>query len=293
MKALPNKLLIIILFTNLNGCAFVDRTMLKPSAEMSRVPPLFSTKECEKYIPVDNSKFFDFYNPFVKNECEAQIYSIKEAELNKNDSKCYDENTQSLSECSAYLIRTSDNICNIHLSGIFGNRAVTNVSLGILATGAGIAGGLVSGLAAANALSGTSGFLTGTRSLMNEEIYRNYVAEAIIKEILANRKASKDKINNELASSDGQSGKIIGIEQIKQRVSEYHAECSFYSGLSSLIGKAGEQPKDYFTSDLKKGLENQINHLKEDRDDPKNSKDIDKYQQKIDLLRTILTGFNS
>lgn len=285
MKKTFKRLSIFIVFVVLNGCAFIDRTMLKPSAEMSRVPPLFLTKECKTYSHVDQSKVFDFYNPFVKNECEPQIYSIEESELS---TKCDNQNPLNLQECSSYLMRISDNICNIHLSGIFGNRAVTNVSLGILATGAGIAGGLVSGLAAANALSGASGFLTGTRSLMNEEVYRNYVAEAIIKEILANRSVSKDKINQALISSDSKQ-KITGIEQVKQRVSEYHNECSFYSGLSSLISKAG-LPKESFAENLKENLKNEIENLKVAKEKPENIKQKDTYQKMIELLQTTLAN---
>jgi hypothetical protein len=251
MKTVFN-LLLVLLFSILNGCAFVDRTVLKPSAELSRVPPLFTTKDCNNYqwVGEDKDKIFDLYNPFVKNDCEEQINSIKETDITNQCNQ-----NLPLQECSAYLIRISDNICNVHLSGIFGNRAVANASLGILATGAGIAGGLVSGIGAANALSGAAGFLTGTRSLVNEEIYRNYVAEAIIKEIIANRSTRKKEINQDLVgSNNGTSSKITGVEQVKQRVSEYHSECSFYSGLSSLVGKAGLPKEEPPAPKLKEGL---------------------------------------
>lgn len=76
-----------------------------------------------------------------------------------------------------------------------------NMSLGLLASGTGIAGGLVGGLGAANALSGSAGFLTGARSLMNEEVYRNHIAEAIIREIDENRRESLSLLNSRYLSN--------------------------------------------------------------------------------------------
>lgn len=268
------------------GCAFVDRTILRPSAEMARVPPLFRTEECINYVVPDGDSYKpgNWHNPFIKNACEEQALSLPitrvtvEAENGKQEEKVqsvdyYSNHCQSdfseinLNECSAFLMRTSDEICNVHLSRIFGDRAVTNVTLGMLAAGTGIAGGLVSGLQAANALSGAAGFLTGSRALLNEEVYRNYIAEAIIKEILGNREVQATTIRRaiENGASGGTTGvaaspkaqapkpetsmkealtedlKITGIEQILHQVAIYHNECSFYAGLTSLAGKAGTQ----------------------------------------------------
>ena len=243
-----------------SGCALIDRTLLKPAAEASRVPPLFRTTSCEAYPYPDGSKnAIDptaWRNPLVKNECEALEDAISQTQLTL--SPCKDD--VNLKECAAYLEHKSDVICEVHLSKIFGNRAVTNMMLGTLTAATGIAGGLVSG-GAANALSGSAGFLTADRSLFNEEIYRNYLAEAVIKEIVKNRDTAKAEIVADVVGGNGiSSAKVItGHNQLIQRVSEMHGACSFYAGLTSLLGKAG---KDDYAVNLKTGVAAQIDFLK-------------------------------
>lgn len=268
-------LVLVFLFNVVSGCAFIDRTVLTPSAKMSRVEPLFVTKECSEYKPVNNNNFFDIRNPFVKNECESQTQSVGDSQIT---SFCNDNNK--LKECNAYLMRISDDICSLHLSSIFGNQAVTNVSLGVLAAGTGIAGGLVPGLAAANALSGTSGFLTGSRALINEDVYQNYISGAIIKQILAKRKEVKNQIYSDLQNKTSSTG-ISKTEQIKQRVSEYHNECSFFSGVSSLVDSAAKLPILSIT------ITKKIDSLKADLEKATGEKK-EKIQAQKDMLESLL-----
>ena len=248
---------IMLVINLMSSCAMIDRNILTPAAESSRVPPLFKTSECATYT-YDKTKI----NLFVKNHCEDQLLSLKYSDAKSSmNSKCPEDISRladqqaKLRECAAYLEVASDKICAVHLSRIFGNRAVTNASLGIMASGAGIAGGLVSGVAA-NALSGSAGFLTADRSIFNEEIYRNYVAEAVIKEIIDNRKTLKDNILSDIVSNTSSSSGISGQQELTQRVLEYHNACSFYAGLTSLLAKAGSN--EMRATDVRKNLNDQI-----------------------------------
>jgi hypothetical protein len=246
-----------------SGCAVIDRTMLKPAAEASRVPPLVRSALCKEYkFSTGKKNALDptgWNNPLFKNDCEGQEETVAESELLSEP--CDGTN---LKECAAFLERKSEAICSVHLSKIFGNRAVTNVTLGTLATATGIAGGIATG-GAANALSGSAGFLTAGRSLFNEEIYRNYVAEAVIKEIVNNREASKAAIAEGVTLGEGSDvernsvNAITGPQQVIQRVIEMHDQCSFYAGLTSLLGKAG---KDDYAVNLKTGVAAHIEYLK-------------------------------
>lgn len=278
----------------LSGCATISRNIFAPAADASRVPPLIRSAECSGFVydgEWGNPKAWR--NPFWRNPCEIQNLSLpkpkticpyvpekrltenqnqdagvnaetgSEMETNTKDTANTSEkndNQKELRQCAASYEIASDKICTVHLSKIFGNRAVTNATLGIVASGAGIAGGLVSGTAA-NALSGSSGFLTADRSILNEEIYRNYVAEAIIKEIIDNRKTLKANILTDIVKGDKSASGILGEQEVLQRVLEYHDACSFYAGLTSLIGKAGVSGQS--TSDVKKNLDNQIVTLKD------------------------------
>lgn len=183
----------------------------------------------------------------------------------------------------------SDEICDIHKSHIYSNRTVMNMTLGLLGSGTGIAGGLVGGLGAANALSGSAGFLTGARSLMNEEVYHNYLAEAVIKEIENNRSNYLAKLKSQypispvLRDSHKDKQNTVGAEgsqnqqqqsnqgsmtdfsytssEVKRHIQEYHQLCSFYSGLVTLLAKAGE---DTIQSDVRNGITARITTLKTD-----------------------------
>lgn len=256
----------------LGGCASISRNIFDPAADASRVPPLIRSDECRDF-PY-NTKWGDpatWKNPFWKNPCESQNLSltrpanicpyVPKTDKKDDDGKQEDDYKKpDLRECADSYETASDKICTVHLSKIFGNRAVTNATLGIVASGTGIAGSLVTGTAA-NALSGSAGFITADRSILNEEIYRNYVAEAIIKEIIDNRKTLKANIYADIEKGAASTSPITGPQGVLQRVLEYHNACSFYAGLTSLLGKAGVSGQK--ASDVKKNLDGQITTLNE------------------------------
>lgn len=137
--------------------------------------------------------------------------------------------------CLKYLAGKSDEICEIHKSHIYGNRAATNTTLQVLATGAGIAGAMTGVGAAAPLLSGSAGFLTGTQAIMDKEIYLNTVTQAVIQEINTNR----EKFLNTKIADYEKSTRPLYIGEIRADAIDYHNKCSFYDGLLSLINGAG------------------------------------------------------
>jgi hypothetical protein len=246
----------------LTGCALVNHTMLEPAADYAKVQPLFRSAECQSWIEnhanSNNAKwngwfgFFDVYhNIFAPHQCEDQFASVP-ATVNKpsNDGKNTDtvdmasvtvcnetgQNKANRNSCVAYLLAESDKICAIHKASIQSNRVVGNTVLGILAAGAGAAGGGVPGLAAAKALSLSAGFLTGAGSMINEEVYRNQLTTAIIKEIDTNRAAEESSISQH--KSNPYEG--FTLQEAMREVQKYHDKCSFYDALASLLNKAGD-----------------------------------------------------
>jgi len=139
--------------------------------------------------------------------------------------------------CLKYLTGKSDEICEIHKSHIYGNRAATNTTLQVLATGAGIAGAMTGVGAAAPLLSGSAGFLTGTQAIMDKEVYLNTVTQAVIQEINTNREKF---LNTKLADYE-KSTRPLYIGEIRADAIDYHNKCSFYDGLLSLINGAGDK----------------------------------------------------
>jgi hypothetical protein len=108
-----------------------------------------------------------------------------------------------------------------------------NTVLGALALGTGVAG-TMTGTTITQYLAGSAGFITGGQALMNNEIYRNFVTNAILKEIDANRAKFLADVNNSKSSA------LSDFGTIRSLALQYHHKCSFYDGLASLLNKAGE-----------------------------------------------------
>jgi len=118
--------------------------------------------------------------------------------------------------------------------------------------GTAIAGAAASGIAP-NVLSGVTGLFNGIKIALNDDIYKKALSDAIIREILSNRKDYKFKIYNcyinvnvnskpsECESVFKNKDDVYGsLQQLLLMATEYHSQCSFYTGLSSLLGQAGK-----------------------------------------------------
>lgn len=142
------------------------------------------------------------------------------------------------SQAQAELMAISDLDCTFYQSGIFGTQAGLN--LGTSLTSAGLSGiaTLVTGRAAQN-LSAASAFLNTTRATINSEVYSNYVAPALIAEINANRSEVRRRIiaKRHCAIVDYPPAQAVND------VLNYHESCSYISGLTSLLQKAGVQQR--------------------------------------------------
>jgi hypothetical protein len=139
-------------------------------------------------------------------------------------------------EAQAELMTISDLDCKFYQSGIFGTQVGLNVATSLSAAGFSGLASLVTGRAAQN-LSAASAFLSTTRATINGEVYYNYVAPALIAEINANRAEARRRI---LAKRRCE---VIDYPPARavNDVLNYHESCSFISGLSTLLEKAGVQ----------------------------------------------------
>lgn len=261
---------IMLLSVNfLYGCALIDKHLFNPAASHARIDPLFRTADCARYVAEDGTHWLKslIFNQttrnssslFLKGSCEHQTRSINDVPLRsadgtvnltdgdrlyikycepelsnkdatKNVSSAQGENKEA---CFRYLISKSDEICDYHKSHVYGDRTAMNTVLGALALGSGIAG-TMTGTTITQYLAGSAGFITGSQALMNNEVYRNFVTNAILKEIDANRTKFLADVNN------SQSSALNDIGTIRSLALQYHHKCSFYDGLASLLNKAGE-----------------------------------------------------
>lgn len=246
---------IVMTIILLQGCALFDKHLFNPAASHARVDPLFRTADCANYNAPDGGHWLStlFVNRstrnmssiFTKGTCEYQRISI--VEHDGTDTKkdpnlgllCDFETSRTFyaTNCINYLISKSDEICELHKSHIYGNRTAMNTLLGALALGSGIAG-TMTGASAAHYLAGSAGFITGGQSLMNNEIYRNFVSNAILLEIDNNR---KEFLQSLTYRDDNSKNNTVGYGKVRSDALKYHDKCSFYDGLTSLLNKAGDK----------------------------------------------------
>lgn len=252
---------------------------------------------------------------FIKESCEHQTRSINDVPLRTEDGtekltdgdRLYfkyceptDSNqgsakeagkAQTLAEnkeaCFSYLISKSDEICDYHKSHVYGDRTAMNTVFGALALGSGIAG-TMTGTTITQYLAGSAGFITGSQALMNNEIYRNFVTNAILKEIDANRAKFLAGVNNSKSSA------LSDFGTIRSLALQYHHKCSFYDGLASLLNKAGENniltnPTVQYLANQKKLKQEEKNKLTTEIEALKKAtpKDDAKINEKVAQLNTV------
>ncbi|WP_343561686.1 hypothetical protein [Kiloniella sp. b19] len=142
------------------------------------------------------------------------------------------------------ILRHSDQACEDHKSYIHSNSAVFNVSADILTSTLAGAGAIVTGQTAANVLSGAAALTNSTRSSVNEEVYQELLTAAIIAEIDFNR-------SELLKTLEGKREKEVNQYTVYDAIRDaenYNRLCSFYSGVSSLVQKAGRTNRKPETS---------------------------------------------
>lgn len=260
----------------LHGCALVDKHLFNPAASHARIDPLFRTADCKNYVAPNGRHWLstlltgstrNMSSVAFKDACEHQARAINDDQNNTDKDRLYfklceaDDNSPiNPTNCLDYLVSKSNELCNIHKSHIYGDRAAMTVLLGTLAMGAGVAGTMTGGNVT-QYLAGSAGFLTGSRAFMDSEIYRNFVTHAILKEIDENRQKFLTDLSYYRKESNDSSK--IGIGTLREDALTYHNMCSFYSGLASLLNRPGDK-SDIINNSAVKQLNARKDKLNED-----------------------------
>lgn len=137
-------------------------------------------------------------------------------------------------QVQAELMTYADQVCDGHVAGIYSKNASTNFSLGFLTSLFAGGAAIASGRAATN-LAAESALFSGTRSLVNAEIYYGYIGPAVMREIRSMRSDLREQIAAKRSCS-------IDDYPPQEAVNDaliYHDACSFATGLASLLSKAG------------------------------------------------------
>jgi hypothetical protein len=144
----------------------------------------------------------------------------------------------------AELMTFSDLECKHHQAGIYSNQASVNflsslTALALTSASAVTSRGMGAGNTARNLAAGGS-FFGASRGLINSEVYFSYIGPAVISEIDLNRKNARTGI---IARQRCSIAAYPPARAINDALN-YHETCSFVSGLSSLLRKAGVQQRD-------------------------------------------------
>jgi len=197
-----NKYFSILLFILLSGCNYYT------------VKPVFNTPEMTDKQPND---FYIKGKNIINNTGTTFKTELKEA---KNDKE---KRNRLLSQ----IILLSDTVCAQHKGNILANSAKLNVGLGTLTTIFTSLGATLKGESTKSALSAAASITNSTKSLVNEEVYYNTFAIAIVKAIDMARETKRSAIYSNMKEDTSKYGVIRGISDIN----EYHNSCSFMNGL--------------------------------------------------------------
>jgi hypothetical protein len=124
------------------------------------------------------------------------------------------------------ILRVSDENAAAHLAGLKATQSNINIFLGAAALGLSGAGAAVS--ESAQALSAASTGVQGTRTLINDEVYSQALAESIITLVTADRKAQADAIRKRYAEDLS----LFPVEEAIAAAVRYHETASVYNGLA-------------------------------------------------------------
>ena len=126
------------------------------------------------------------------------------------------------------LVAISNRKCGDYSAYLKTHDAQTNSSLSILALLNGGLGSVVGGEGAAQALSGTSAFFTGSRSALNETWFSNQTIHVLTAGFEKVRERQLREIRNKQACGLDNYGSMAGIGDALQ----YHRSCSLLAGLT-------------------------------------------------------------
>jgi hypothetical protein len=174
-------------------------------------------------------------NPYTYNGKEVGSYSDSLYYIASNDP---DESKRknARNQLQSAIMRISDDTTAVHLTSIKATENNINLLLGIPAIGMSAAAA-VSPLGAANSLSAASTGLQGSRSFVNEQVFRNTLFDSIILLIEEDRKTLRDAIRSKWDHPIAK----YNIEAAIQDATDYHQRGSFYHGLALLADAAKDK----------------------------------------------------
>nr|VFJ88597.1 MAG: hypothetical protein BECKH772A_GA0070896_1001012 [Candidatus Kentron sp. H]VFJ90696.1 MAG: hypothetical protein BECKH772B_GA0070898_1001112 [Candidatus Kentron sp. H]VFJ96859.1 MAG: hypothetical protein BECKH772C_GA0070978_1000912 [Candidatus Kentron sp. H] len=168
---------------------------------------------------------------------------------------------QSRNELLGKIILLSDEVCQTHKGDILGNAATVNVGLGGATTLFSSLGAVIGGETAKAGLSAAASVTNASRSLINEEVYFNAFAIAIIKAIDGERKVLRRRIRNGLEENVSE----YSIEQGLLDVHAYHNACSLQNGLK-VVSEAIDRRKPT-TTELREKISFISDQIKANKND--------------------------
>lgn len=144
------------------------------------------------------------------------------------------QNKDGRNRVMGFLIQRSNLICDVHKAAIIANASSTNLFLGEATTILSGLGAVISPESAAKALSGSATIVNGTRAQINEVVYQNMLATAVVKSIEQTQKTAMDSLS---AKRDKEINEYTADEMVADVVN-YHTRCSFYEGMVTLTDAA-------------------------------------------------------
>lgn len=133
-----------------------------------------------------------------------------------------------------YLLTRSDETCIIHKSDIIAVSSTVNTSLTGLASLVGTIGSILTPESTTRALAGSAAMLTGLRDNVNQNVYYNNFADAIVKKI----DEMRAQVRQEIVNKRGQEPEDYTPEAAVFDVVRYHNACSFSMGVAELSNSA-------------------------------------------------------
>ncbi len=174
--------------------------------------------------------------PASKRRSSACIMSCRSGALTAyvraiNDQKAFDR-------LFAILVQRSDRICEVHKSDIVASSSILNTALGLAVTGLSGAGTVVAGAAVKAAVAAATTATSGSKSLINEEVYQKLFVGTIVSAIDTSRNEMLATIANHRKENVEYT-----VDDMVRDVQEYHQRCSFYNGLVVLSEKIEDARK--------------------------------------------------
>lgn len=214
---------------------------------------------CSLFPETQKKMFQNYAAPAITYKADRAaptlLEQIQKTEDNKTktglvDSRCLTQlddtklETQQQPSCTqqrnlaiTILLTESDNVCQTHVTTIFGNEAAFNITSGTITNIASGWGAIASSSAAKSLLASIAFLSNAERSLINESVYKNMLVSAVTKKIGEARKGEKLAISAKLKTPISDYSVLEGIND----VISYHQTCSFMYGLQKALDE-GIQP---------------------------------------------------